>query len=285
MQGTDLGDLLAGNQLLETFSSNRLIRRNWQRTNGLPNNTWEPAVWRGLSVPHIGGIRNVTISPFCTIAGLTETLASLQPLANSATQLFRRFAQGAALNIADLQAAFDALNSLSDLLRTIVSGPFLILNASSISLSASPAGVGISTAAPNQFPTVVCSANAGSTGSITMQAFNTGYSYSQFLNSGYDEGTSRTDFVDSRTKRIVTRAELSDEDTARVRGAEVMWQRQLADILTFSIPLNVTLPATAGRAYRTSDDSIRVRFGNSVRPSVSVDIWFDTIEEAVPHDY
>jgi hypothetical protein len=159
------------------------------------------------------------------------------------------------------------------------------MNASSLSVSASPVGIGVSVSAPNQFPSIVCSTAVGSTGTISMQAFNTGYSYSQAFNTGFDEGTSRTELIDSTMKRIVTHAEVTEDDNRRLRGAEVMWQRQLADILTASVPLNVTLPATAGRTYRTSDDSIRVRFGNSVRGSVSVDVWFDIVEEAIPHDY
>ena len=64
-----------------------------------------------------------------------------------------------------------------------------------------------------------------------------------------------------------------------------MWQGKLADIITGSIPLNFTLPATAGKAhFRTSDDSLRVRFGSGVGRSLSVDFWFDLTEEIIRDD-
>ena len=68
-------------------------------------------------------------------------------------------------------------------------------------------------------------------------------------------------------------------------GTTVMWQGEIADIITGSIPLNFTLPATAGKMhFRTADDSLRVRFGSGVGKSISVDFWFDMIEEEIKDD-
>ena len=64
-----------------------------------------------------------------------------------------------------------------------------------------------------------------------------------------------------------------------------MWQSEIADIITGTIPLNFTLPATAGKLYPTTDDSLRVRLGSGVGSSVSVDIWFDIVEEYIKDDY
>ena len=87
-------------------------------------------------------------------------------------------------------------------------------------------------------------------------------------------------------KRLVTRKEVPGTDQQRVKGAEVMWQGELADIITGSIALNFTLPATSSKIhFRTSDDSLRVRFGSGVGKSLSVDFWFDLTEEIVKDDY
>ncbi|MBL0316156.1 MAG: hypothetical protein IPP69_10395 [Flavobacteriales bacterium] len=125
-------------------------------------------------------------------------------------------------------------------------------------------------------------ANSGSTGSINLSANKTGYLYSQFLNTGFDQTTNGK----SENKRIVTRRELLNKDNERVKGAEVMWQDQIQDIITGSIPLNFTLPATATKLnFRTPDDSIRVRFNSGFTPSVQVDFWFEINEETIKDDY
>lgn len=81
------------------------------------------------------------------------------------------------------------------------------------------------------------------------------------------------------------RREAAGNDTERVKGAEVMWQNQLVDIVTGTIPLNAMLPATAGNIYRTTDEVIRVRLGGGFRDSLSVDFWFDVREEVIRDDY
>ena len=65
-----------------------------------------------------------------------------------------------------------------------------------------------------------------------------------------------------------------------------MWQGELVDIITGAIPLNFTLPASASKMhFRTTDDSLRVRFGSGVGKSITVDFWFDITEEVVGDDY
>jgi hypothetical protein len=105
------------------------------------------------------------------------------------------------------------------------------------------------------------------------------------LNNRFDSSNARTNFGDSKIKRLVTR-EPDTANSQRVTGAEVMWQGQLNDILTGSIPLNFSLPATAGKEhYRTADNSLRVRFGSGIGKSISVDFWFDILEEVIQDDY
>jgi hypothetical protein len=176
-------------------------------------------------------------------------------------------------------------NSLEQALDKLTSAGLHFTGGSSSSLSA---GIGIisSTLAVNPYPTVQHQATYGTQGSITRQGADTGYSYSQHLNEGYDEGDGYTEVRGGEMKRVVTRRDVPDTDAQRTKGAEVMWQGRLVDIVTGSIPLNFTLPATAGNRYmRTADDSLRIRFSNGVRRAISVDFWFDLTEEVVRDDY
>jgi hypothetical protein len=162
------------------------------------------------------------------------------------------------------------------------------LNGLNLGLSLTAAGLGLAAnPAPGTFlPSVSQNASIGTQGSITKQANRTGYSYSQFLNNSYDEGNGYTEIKGGEMKRVITRKEVPETDRQRVKGAEVMWQGELADIITGSIPLNFTLPATATKMhFRTADDSLRVRFGSGVGKSVAVDFWFDLTEEVIRDDY
>ena len=91
---------------------------------------------------------------------------------------------------------------------------------------------------------------------------------------------------EGRQNRIVTHKEVPGTDVQRVRGAEVLWQGEAVDILSGAIPLNFMLPATADKnPARTFDDSFRIRFGSGVGSSVSVDVWFDIVEELIRDDH
>ena len=97
---------------------------------------------------------------------------------------------------------------------------------------------------------------------------------------------SRSDHGEGSTlNRRITRRAPPDGDRQRITGAEVMWQGELMDIVTGSIPLNLTLPALASKAYRTSDETVRVRLAGPLGSGIEVDVWFDIREEAVRDDY
>lgn len=86
-------------------------------------------------------------------------------------------------------------------------------------------------------------------------------------------------------KRAVKHFE-DPSDPSRVRGAEVLWQGEITDIVSGTIPLNVELPALASKEHhRSRDEWLRVRLGSGVGRSVLVDIWFDVEEEVVRDDY
>lgn len=132
----------------------------------------------------------------------------------------------------------------------------------------------------NPYPTIVFQSTFGDQGLIVLQAVETGYSFSQFKNQDYNQ------FTSGEMKRKITHAEVPETEKQRMKGAEVMWQDELVDIITGTIPLNFDLPATASKMYfRTSDDTLRVRLGNGVGKSVSVDFWFDINEEIIKDDY
>jgi len=132
----------------------------------------------------------------------------------------------------------------------------------------------------NPYPSILFQASYGDQGLIVLQAVETGYSFSQFKNQDYNQ------FSSGEMKRKITHAEVPETDKQRMKGAEVMWQDELVDIITGTVPLNFDLPATASKMYfRTSDDTLRVRFGNGIGKTVSVDFWFDINEEIIKDDY
>lgn len=224
--------------------------------------------WRGIinPLPPIDGLRQIVASPasiplaeLLALGGLDVTkIFSLLFQNDSNSRLLKVILYGGANSNIGRSAGFASGGS---------SGGF------SRSLGAVP------------FPLLTHNTMVGSQGSITNQATRTGYTYSQYLNNSLDEGNTYSRFSKGEMKRLVTRREVPDTDRERIKGAEVMWQGELADIITGSIPLNFTLPATASKMhFRTSDDSLRVRFGSGVGASISVDFWFDLTEEIIRDD-
>jgi hypothetical protein len=222
--------------------------------NGDLNGGWKNPDWNSfLSFPEIVGLQSLGVNPFSPVVTVVEALEKL-------------VGQGEIT----LESAFE---SVKDLLGIYLFGStaLLITGGGATSVSVSPAGLGVSLGV-NPIPSINNHTTHGSTGTIMKQASEAYHSYSQYLNTGYDEG-------------VVAHAEVPGTDQQRVKGAEVMWQGELVDIITGTIPLNFTLPATAGKMhFRTSDDSLRVRFGSGVGKSISVDFWFDLTEEIIRDD-
>jgi hypothetical protein len=234
-----------------------------------PNNLhhhWLQKQWKGFEAAELAihGTNSVSTSPFTSLQGIHDLIDAGNNIANPA----------------DL-AAFTA-----NLTKVLVFNPFVLLTGGqSASVSISPFGLGFSLGT-QPFPHLASSTTYGSSGNISKQAFEAKYSFSQFLNKGGDASEARTVMTEGEMKRLVTRKEVPGTDQQRVKGAEVMWQGELADIITGSIALNFTLPATSSKIhFRTSDDSLRVRFGSGVGKSLSVDFWFDLTEEIVKDDY
>jgi hypothetical protein len=166
-------------------------------------------------------------------------------------------------------------------------GPFFLIGGISIGGNVGGSvGVsgGVSGSASIGIPSFLQSSATGSSGSIALQASQTGYSYAQHVNAGFSSGRSRTDFQEGVMIRKVKRDPDYNASERRL-GAEVVWQGQPVDIVSGSIQLGAQLPATASNIYRTSDERIEVRFGSTIGASLAVDVWFEVIEELVKDDY
>ena len=240
-------------------------------------------VWRGLVTNaninslKVKGVKTVGSSPF----GL-----------NSVGKNILEMAEG--LNNGNfMDIATNAYDILAPFLINAGGGPNIFslaaMNSLGLGISITPIGLGISFSASGSggqlLPSFSYSTSFGTQGNISKQAVNTGYAYSQFLNNSFDEGNSNSKGLDSKSRRIITRKEVPNTDKERVRGAEVMWQDKIQDIITGSIPLNFTLPATATKMnFRTADDSLRVRFNSGFSPSIQVDFWFELTEETIKDD-
>jgi len=80
--------------------------------------------------------------------------------------------------------------------------------------------------------------------------------------------------------------ELTDdlaERNLRIRGAEIAWQGNVTDLVLGVLPLDVELSAVTESGYRTTDDGIRISFGDT-KKDVTIDVWFDLTEEIVRDD-
>ncbi len=161
-----------------------------------------------------------------------------------------------------------------------------LLNGMGIGLSGSAAyfvGGGISFSSAPVLPSLNHTTMSGLTGSISKQAHQAGYSYSQQLSGGFDQNTVETEFLGGFVARTVRRT--LNPEKRRSQGAEVEWQGRRTDIVTGSIPLSLTLAALGGKMYRTSDESLCVRFTGGMGNSASMDVWFDVDEEVIRDDY
>ena len=255
-------------------------------------------IWKGISTSatnlRVAGVISSSQSPvgLSAIAGnaIGDVITALDNLSETASDLQDLLTEGDVTKIGelltDLGGMLDLLAVVGTLSATSSGGSVSplamvpLLNGLTLGLT-SGVGVNISSGPNLIFPSYQMTANSGSTGSIYKSATKTGYSYNQSLNVGFDN----TQYGESEIKRIVTRRELLDRDIERVRGAEVMWQDKIQDIITGSIPLNFTLPATATKTnFRTADDSLRVRFNSGFSPSIQVDFWFELTEEIIRDD-
>ena len=244
--------------------------------------SWSDLVWRGVDdVGFVGLLTNWTLPP---AFGLPEAL-----LQNTQT-----FIRDLARWIQDPSHApagppFDAVAQLVGAnLTGAIGPPAVLLNGLSLGVSGGASfyvGGSASLSASPFLPAMNHSTSQGVTGSISKQASRTGYQYAQHLTAGGERTLVRSDHDDGRAIRHVTRKlRLPGTEKQRVRGAEVHWQGRPADIVVGTVPLGVTLPATAGKMYGNLDESIVVRFAG-LPADVSLDVWFDVKEQVLRDDH
>lgn len=285
--------------LIDNLIPDALLIKSYQANNARNRNEEElvkdfDKFWKGVNTSdnnlRVTGIISSSQSPvgLSAISGnaIGDVILALDNLSETASDLQDLLNEGDVTKIGEL---LTGLSGMLDLLvmvgATVIGqgtvGSIPLLNGLTIGLT-SGVGVNINSGPNSIFPSYQMTANSGSTGSINKSTSKTGYSYNQSLNTGYDN----TEYGDSEIKRIVTRRELLNRDNERVRGAEIMWQNKIQDIITGSIPLNLTLPATATKMnFRTADDSLRVRFNSGFSPSIQVDFWFELTEETIRDDH
>jgi hypothetical protein len=277
----------------DSLNTQMLINR-YEASAGDPNNPDQLVkdfdFWRGISTNNANlRVRGIVSSSQSPVSFVQLSGTSLTRLLNALDELPRRISAIQSVlanpNPSTIAALFENLSDFVRVASQIMSpfaGPAIpILNGMSSGITT---GVGLNiNSGPNAvFPSYQLTANSGSTGSINKSANKTGYSYSQTLNRGFEN----SQLGENELKRIITRRELSGRDKQRVRGAEIMWQDKIQDIITGTIPLNFTLPATAARLhFRTADDTLRVRFNSGFASSVEVDFWFEVVEETIRDDY
>ena len=232
-------------------------------TNNLHHGGWENKHWKGVNKNKLKilGTNSVSTSPFSQMRAINDLINFQNQISNPLDL---------AVTIGELIGGGNWLSALC--------GNY----SSSIMLTIAGLGASIG----NQpYPNFSHTTTYGTSGNITKQAFETGYSFGQLLVRGADIMDSKSLVVDGEMKRVITRREVPNTDKDRVRGAEVMWQDKIQDIITGSIPLNLSLPATATKMnFRTADDSLRVRFNSGFSPSIQVDFWFELTEETIKDD-
>jgi hypothetical protein len=232
-------------------------------TNNLHHGGWLNRNWKGVSREELRilGTNSISASPFSQLRALNDLIAATDEIENP----------------------LDLVATLGELyLGTLAC---VATGGASSSLSISPGGVGASLGF-QPYPQLSHATLYGTSGNIVKQAFETGYSFGQFLARSADIVDSKSLILGGEMKRIITRREVPNTDMERVRGAEIMWQDKIQDIITGSIPLNFILPATATKmSFRTADDALRVRFNSGFSPSIEVDFWFELTEETIRDDY
>ena len=235
--------------------SGNLVPNTWRLGNG----GWTTRAWMGIpTIPLVSGQRTFAVNPLSSIIDLTNAVDDIIH--------HRPFDP----------AIFGAL-----ILGNI---PLLLSGGGNSSVSVSPGGLGISIGF-QPTPTINYAYTVGSFGNVTTTASEENYSYAQSRGRSFDE-TRVVSYADEGIQnRLVTHKEVPGSDAQRIRGAEVLWQGEVMDILSGTIPINLILPATADKnPARTYDETLRVRIGSGVGSSVSVDIWFDVVEELIRDD-
>ena len=285
---------------------------NEQPANPLGSNF--EAYWKGLvppeepeKIPIVAGMKNVSMSPFSPIAiaheGVTKLYTGLyqgwQALVNTHNTVFNPsssndneppppFDLAALINIGgDMAQAGQLWTALVPPATPAgVLGAIGFNAGNGFNLGGSLGFIGgVSTGSNLITPGFTYSHSFGSQGTITKSASKTGYMKSETVRETIDEGLVETLIQGSEHKRIVERRAVPDTDKKRIKGAEIMWQKELKDIILGTVPLNISFPAMAERSAIPVDEALRVRFGNGIGEDIEADFWFEISETEVRDDF
>jgi hypothetical protein len=241
---------------------------------------WKDDVWRGQTVDSVGLVRQLSLPPWVAVPS-----TFLQGVVDGLEQLRDWIGAGTFPPTGPLPTFPANIDPLMNLI-----GQLPLLNGTNVSFSMGASyvvGANLGFSWAPVLPTLGFQSTDGSQGNITQQAQETGYSYAQHKNKNVNVTRNKAIWDESEPTMKRRSARELDTDSVvrrRQRGAEVMWQGEYADVVVGKIPIDIVLPATAGRMYRTTDEAIAVRFGGGMASDVLVDVWFDLQEEWVRDD-
>lgn len=265
-----------------TTASQRLFNNNTNTA------LWKPFNAFGFNInnlPPINGIQVLNIPPFY-LSHIDLLARLLNPLRNQfqPSMAAPQLPTLSVMEIDDMIAKLSLVNGLSMGMNLGGSFSVTVPVPPPLSFSGGVSG-GYSMGVNSTLAASIRNSTSGSVGSVVLSGQETKYSLNRNNQSGFDNNISQSFLGESEQKRIVTRRELLDRDHERTKGAEVMWQDKIQDIITGTIPLNFSLPAiSSNTSFRTSDEALRVRFNSGLSPSVEVDFWFELIEENIKDD-
>lgn len=258
-----IAELRVGDQIIPTVPEQLLTQFSAKFWNGLKK--------ENLSV---NGLRNFSLSPGSYFE--TEYIQDLIDLItgqNADIDLIREFVSRISPPSAIAQLA---------LFGGISGGISGTVNLSPFGVGGST-GVSIGTQSP--FPGMNYSTTYGSQGTITQQAQKTAYSYSKTLNEQARASANISSTLAGENKRIIERRAVPNSDQKRIKGAEIMWQGELKDIILGTVPLDISFPALAERDAVSFDEALQVRFGNGIGDDIEVDFWFEIKESEIRDDF
>lgn len=300
--GTIVGWVLGDNSLLIPAP---VKDNNNQSVNPLDYNF---DYWTGIKVvPKVGGLRQVSVSPFSPVPIGYDAVQSAFTSASNALRVINDIAM--ALNSLpgqdapppDLATIWRAVRSALSAFQ-VASTAFLapatigvggsgaagaLFNAGNgLGIGASVGFIGgVSTSSNLLTPSMIYNHTFGSQGTITKTASKTGYMKSETVRETIDAGKTDTLIQGGENKRIVERRAVPDTDQKRIKGAEIMWQGELKDIILGTVPLDISFPALAERGATSFDEALRVRFGNGIGDDIEVDFWFEINESEIRDDF
>lgn len=253
--------------------------------------------WKGFkseNILKVEGLKQVSISPMSPIPIVYDEMEKFVD-ANVNFFKFLQSLTGLSDVPPDFGAIWDALSTLFGNLQVAIGylpppigAPLLGMNAANgFGLGGSVSAIFGSVSGSSNLltPSMVYNHTFGSQGTIAKSASKTNYMKSETVRETDDQSNLTTLIASGENKRIVERRAVPDTDRKRIKGAEIMWQGELKDIILGTVPLDISFPALAERSTIPLDEVLQVRFGNGVGDDIEVDFWFEINETEIRDDF